>query len=32
MPETVTWNSTPPSSPDENGYYPIATPGKTKFI
>ena len=32
MPETVTWNSTPPSSPDENGYYPIPTPGKTKFI
>jgi len=32
MPETVTWNSTPPSSPDENGYYTIPTPGKTKFI
>ena len=32
MPETVTWNSIPPSSPDENGYYTIPTPGKTKFI
>lgn len=32
MPETVTWNSTPPSSPEETGYYPIPTPGKTKFI
>ena len=32
MPETVTWNTTPPSSPDENGNYPIPTPGKTKMI
>jgi predicted dehydrogenase len=32
MPEEVTWNSTPPSLPDENGNYPIPTPGKTKFV
>ena len=32
MPETLTWDSTPPTLPDENGLYPIPTPGKTKFI
>ncbi|MGI9541276.1 MAG: Gfo/Idh/MocA family protein, partial [Flavobacteriaceae bacterium] len=32
MPETLTWESTPPTLPDENGLYPIPTPGKTKFI
>ena len=32
MPEEVTCNSTPPSLPDENGNYPIPTPGKTKFV
>ena len=32
MPEEVTWDSTPPSLPDNNGNYPIPTPGKTKFI
>ncbi len=32
MPETVTWQTTPPSLPDANGAYPIPTPGKTKFI
>lgn len=32
MPEEVTWNTTPPSIPDENGNYPIPTPGKTKFV
>ena len=32
MPETVTWNTTPPSLPDANGNYVIPTPGKTKMI
>jgi predicted dehydrogenase len=32
MPESLTWDSTPPSLPDTNGNYPIPTPGKTKFI
>tara|TARA_B110001454_G_scaffold210013_1_gene224129 strand:- start:534 stop:956 length:423 start_codon:yes stop_codon:yes gene_type:complete len=32
MPESLTWDSIPPSIPDSNGYYPIPTPGKTKFI
>jgi myo-inositol 2-dehydrogenase/D-chiro-inositol 1-dehydrogenase len=32
MPESLTWDSTPPSVPDANGLYPIPTPGKTKFI
>lgn len=32
MPETVTWDSTPPSVPDTEGNYPIPTPGKTKMI
>lgn len=32
MPETVTWDSTPPSVPDSEGNYPIPTPGKTKMI
>jgi hypothetical protein len=32
MPETVTWDTTPPSLPDAAGNYPIPTPGKTKFI
>ena len=32
MPETVSWETTPPSLPDANGAYPIPTPGKTKFI
>lgn len=32
MPDKVTWDTTPPSIPDSNGYYPIPTPGKTKMI
>ena len=32
MPSEMTWESTPPSLPDENGNYPIPTPGVTKFI
>lgn len=32
MPKTFDWNAMPPVTPDENGYYPIAVPGKTKYI
>ena len=32
MPEEVTWDTIPPSTPDSKGNYPIPTPGKTKFI
>ena len=32
MPEEVTWDTTPPSTPDSKGNYSIPTPGKTKFI
>lgn len=32
MPNKVTWDTVPPSKPDENGFYPIATPGVTKVI
>lgn len=31
MPETVDWNSNPPTMPDSNGMYPIPTPGITEF-
>jgi myo-inositol 2-dehydrogenase/D-chiro-inositol 1-dehydrogenase len=32
MPNKVTWDTEPPSKPDENGFYPIATPGVTKLV
>jgi hypothetical protein len=32
MPETVTWETTPPSLPDQDGLYPIPTPGVTKVL
>jgi len=32
VPEDLTWDSTPPTTPDENGNYPIPTPGKTRVI
>ena len=32
MPKEFDWNSMPPVIPDENGYYPVATPGKTKYF
>ena len=31
MPESVDWDTTPPSLPDENGFYSIPKPGITKF-
>ena len=32
MPAEVNWDTIPPTLPDSNGYYPIPTPGKTKFV
>jgi myo-inositol 2-dehydrogenase / D-chiro-inositol 1-dehydrogenase len=32
MPAKVTWDTVPPTKPDENGFYPIPTPGVTKVI
>lgn len=32
VPESMTWDSTPPVQPDSAGYYPIPTPGQTKFV
>lgn len=32
MPEEVTWESTPPTLPKEDGHYPIPTPGKTEVV
>jgi predicted dehydrogenase len=31
-PERYAWDATPPVLPDEQGNYPIATPGVTKFV
>jgi hypothetical protein len=32
MPKKFDWNALPPVLPDEDGYYPVAVPGKTKYI
>ena len=32
MPKEFAWDAMPPTLPDANGYYPIAVPGKTKYI
>ena len=32
VPNNLTWNSTPPTLPDDNGKYLVAIPGKTQFI
>jgi len=32
MPATFDWNAMPPTVPDEDGKYPIPTPGKTKYF
>jgi predicted dehydrogenase len=32
MPTTFDWNAMPPVVPDEEGRYPIAVPGKTKYF
>lgn len=31
-PSSYTWDADPPVLPDENGHYPIAMPGTTKFV
>jgi len=32
MPKTFDWNAMPPTTPDAEGRYPIAMPGKTKYF
>ena len=32
MPKAFDWNAMPPTVPDEDGRYPIAIPGKTKYF
>jgi len=32
MPKEFNWNAMPPTVPDEDGRYPIAMPGKTKYF
>lgn len=32
MPTTFAWDANPPTLPDANGFYPIATPGVTKYF
>ncbi len=32
MPAKFAWDADPPVLPDENGFYPIPTPGVTKVI
>ncbi len=31
VPEKMDWNHAPPVLPDENGYYPVPTPGQTEY-
>jgi hypothetical protein len=31
-PSAYTWDAAPPILPDENGQYPIAIPGITRFV
>ncbi|MEX1136919.1 MAG: Gfo/Idh/MocA family oxidoreductase [Balneolales bacterium] len=32
IPENLSWDANPPSLPDENGFYPIPTPGVTEVL
>lgn len=32
MPKEYAWNAMPPVLPDADGFYPVAIPGKTKYI
>ena len=32
QPKQYDWNAMPPVVPDEEGYYAVATPGKTKYV
>jgi predicted dehydrogenase len=31
-PKVYAWDATPPIVPNEDGFYPVAVPGKTKFV
>ncbi len=31
-PKVYDWNATPPVVPNEDGFYPVAIPGKTKYV
>lgn len=32
MPERLAWDAEPPVMPDEDGYYPVPTPGQTRVL
>ncbi len=32
VPSSYDWNGTPPTLPDENGFYPIPVPGATNVV
>jgi predicted dehydrogenase len=32
MPNAYDWNALPPTMPDDDGWYPVAMPGKTKYF
>ena len=32
MPKEYSWSAQPPVLPDADGFYPIAVPGKTKYV
>ncbi|MDB5229412.1 MAG: gfo/Idh/MocA family oxidoreductase [Chitinophagaceae bacterium] len=32
QPKVYDWNAAPPVLPNEDGYYPVAIPGKTKYV
>ncbi len=32
QPKVYAWDAMPPVTPDANGMYAIATPGKTKYV
>jgi myo-inositol 2-dehydrogenase/D-chiro-inositol 1-dehydrogenase len=32
MPKQYSWDATPPTVPDEHGFYPIPMPGSTKVV
>ena len=32
MPKEFTWEATPPTLPDAEGFYPIPMPGKTRVV
>ena len=32
LPKSFSWDAEPPTTPDENGFYPIAVPGTTEVV